>query len=172
MSKYNDINTAKDLIREVSAYGLSTDQDDRNRAADIFGNSGVGELAELANSKDTISGKQISQTFYFIAFNIWHWEQATRFFNEHTNPATKDAQESERKLKAQIKANEELLADVIRGDERVAEITEKYATLNADHARATSSLEEAQREVLTLKAKLYDLMTVGAYQDDLHTTII
>lgn len=49
MSKYDGIKTAAELVREVKNYGLSTVQEDLNRAADIIGNSEIGELVRLAN---------------------------------------------------------------------------------------------------------------------------
>ena len=48
-SKYDSITTAADLVKEVMAHGLSTVQDDLNRAADIFGRSSIEELVNLAN---------------------------------------------------------------------------------------------------------------------------
>lgn len=114
MSKYDSIDTAADLIREVAVHGLSMDQDDRNRAADIFGRTSIDELARLANDigrnnekgepdpKGTWSSsrKPTQETFYFIAFNIWHWSDAVNFFNEHTNPATKKPAASPRRTKS------------------------------------------------------------------------
>ena len=49
MSKYDGIKTAAELVREVKNHGLSTVQEDLNRAADIIGNSEIGELVRLAN---------------------------------------------------------------------------------------------------------------------------
>ncbi len=104
MSKYDNIETAADLVREVAACGLSTNQDDINRAANIFGRTSIEELVRLANDigRNNEKGepdpngtwssdrKATQGTFYFIAFNIWHWEQTVRFFNTHINPDTKD----------------------------------------------------------------------------------
>ena len=49
MSKYDGIKTAAELVREVKNHGLSTVQEDLNRAADIIGNSEIGDLVRLAN---------------------------------------------------------------------------------------------------------------------------
>jgi len=55
ISKYDEISTAKELVKEVIANGLSTDILDRNRASDIFGHSTTEELADLANSEERSS---------------------------------------------------------------------------------------------------------------------
>ena len=158
MSKYNNIETANGLIQEVISHGLSTEQDDLNRAADIFGNSKVGELAALANSKETVSGKQISDIFYFIAFRIWNWRDAVSFYNEHTSEERRLRLEAENKFNAQVKANEELLADVVRLDETVAELkAQTYAALEEVETQEKRA-EEAEAAVVVLKARLYDLM--------------
>ena len=49
MSKYDNIETAADLVTEVQLNGLSTDQEDICRVQDIFGQSPVKELIRLAN---------------------------------------------------------------------------------------------------------------------------
>ena len=80
-SKYDSITTAADLVKEVMAHGLSTVQDDLNRAADIFGRSSIEELVNLANDigrnnengepdpkGSWSSGRKATQsTFYMIA---------------------------------------------------------------------------------------------------------
>ena len=48
-SKYDNITTAADLISEVALHGLSTELNDLNRAADIFGRASIKELIALAN---------------------------------------------------------------------------------------------------------------------------
>lgn len=100
MSKYDSIKTAAELVREVKNHGLSTVQEDLNRAADIIGNTEIGELVRLANDigrnnengepdpKGTWNSDRIAtqNTFYSIISHIWHWEEVTRFWNQHTNP--------------------------------------------------------------------------------------
>ena len=151
MSKYDSIKTAADLISEVIMHGLSTEQDDTNRAADIFGNSAVGELAELANSEN----QKISNTFYSIAFRVWHWEQATRFFNEHTNPVTKEARanaEELRKVKSELEA-------IKLQEKHHKELAANYSTEVHD---LEVTVQEQAQTILELKAKLYDLTVAGA----------
>lgn len=108
MSKYDKIETAAELIAEVAAHGLSMAQDDICRAQDIFGRTPIGELARLANDigRNNENGepdpegswssgrKGTQETFYSIAFSIWHWQQATAFYNEHTNPDMKQAKKA------------------------------------------------------------------------------
>ena len=162
MSKYDNIKTAADLITEVSLNGLSTAQDDLNRAADIFGRSSIKDLAALANdaqckSEDGYStGKpSTSSTFYFIAFSVWNWEEATRFYNEHTLLLPTKYREATDKLKVETK----------RADQ-ATENWHKYEASSKEQwnaRRATEdALEAAQQEIVALKAKLYDLMTAGA----------
>ena len=162
MSKYDSIATAKDLIREVISHGLSIDIEDKNRAADILGNSSIRDLADLANSTDTISGKHITDTFYFIAFNVWNWRDAVNFFNEHTNPATKTARETAEKLKAAENDIEKLTADYKGVISKLNELGNQNIEEYNKVVHVTNALEAAQGEVITLKAKLYDLMTAVA----------
>ncbi len=170
-SKYDNIQTAAELIKEVQRNGLSLEQDDINRAADIFGRTSIGELDRLANDigrnndkgepdpNGSWSSNRIATqgTFYAIAFNIWHWEQATRFFNEHTNPDTKGHNVSnlEKRLDTSEKKYEKLLE---KSDDQRDELE---AALQRE-----SLLQEAytklKHENNALKAKLYDLMTDAA----------
>ena len=169
MSKYDKINTAKELIREVISNGLSIEQDDRNRAADIFGNSSVGGLAELANSKDEISGKWVMDTFYFIAFNVWHWEQAVSFFNQHSNPAKAEQErvanelkdlearherlrEANETLKEELNLCEGAFSDLEAARHRIVEIENQHI----------DELAEKDTEIMRLKAMLFDQMMKSA----------
>ena len=159
MSKYDSISTAADLIFEVRMNGLSTDQDDRNRAADIFGRSGIGELAALANDEHCRSedgrstGKpSTSRTFYFIAFSIWNWEDATRFFNEHSNIQTKNSR---------VASLESEAAKVSKLESQVETCKHLWHLEEQRSMKAERELAEAQSEITALKAKLYDFMTAG-----------
>jgi hypothetical protein len=155
VGRYDNIETAKDLIREVISGGFSTQQHDRNRAADIFGRTSIGELAALANSTEEICGKYVHSTFYFIAHGIWNWEELVRFYNEHTNTD-----------KAELRKTKATLADT---EKERARLQSDYDTAlqscreaNNNHRNAADDLAAAQQEIVTLKAKLYDLMTAGA----------
>jgi len=167
MSKYDNIKTAADLVTEVAIHGLSTDQEDLNRAADIFGNTSIGELARLANDIGrnnekgepdpdgtwSSSRKATQSTFYMIAFSIWNWREATAFFNEHTNPATKGHRVTklETSLKDAEKERNNLKTQLDATAERAKEYAYKIDDLNAEKAAL-------ELEITKLKAKLYDLM--------------
>lgn len=167
MSRYDSIKTATDLIMEVRMRGLSTSQDDLNRAADIFGRASIGELAALANDigrknekgepdpNGTWSSgrKGTQQTFYFIAFNIWHWEEATRFFNTHTNIQTKGCR---------IFDLEQEAAKIPNLEQQLETCKHLWQLEEQRSMKAERKLAEAQSKITALKAKLYDLMTVGA----------
>lgn len=86
---YEGIKTAKDLVLTVMVKGLSTDLNDICRAQDIFGHSTVSELVSLANN-ETGCRFHTRDTFYFILFKIWHYEDAVRFWNLYTNPEHKE----------------------------------------------------------------------------------
>ena len=153
--RYDNIETAEDLIREVISHGLSTQQHDRNRAADIFGRESIGNLATLANSDEEICGKCVSSTFYFIAFNIWNWEDATRFYNEHTLAVG----EKIRTLETQLEAEKKELHRVL---EERNELGKSCTENNNARREAETALATARQEITNLKAKLYDMMIAGA----------
>lgn len=175
MSKYDDIKTAAELVAEVRAHGLSLDQEDICRAQDIFGNSPIEELVRLANDigrnnekgeadpKGTwSSGRPATQnTFYSILFRIWNWEDATRFWNQHTNPEHEGYRELQEKLRAEMsehsttkKALENEHKAVLNERSQVCELKAKVACLE-------SFRHENNMTIMELKAKLYDLMTAG-----------
>lgn len=172
-SKYDNIKTAADLVREVQNHGLSTATDDICRAQDIFGNSSIEELARLANDigmnndqgepdpKDTRSSNRrpTQGTFYMIAFSIWNWEDATRFWNLHTNPEHMALQSAEKSLRAQESKVKELAAKLDNEQEARAVAEEGYNRLVGRCNEAERRAEAAQAEIMALKAKLYDYMT-------------
>lgn len=171
-SIYDNISTAKELVNYVMVHGMSTKTEDICRMQDIFGNSAVEDLAFLANDigrdnhdgepdpKGTMySGRRATRgTFYSILFSIWNWEDATRFWNTHTNP-------EHEKLK-ELRTENAALKDMARiaeqerekfNDERAnreAYIDEKLALLDEAIRRA----EDAEAEVIRLKARLFDLI--------------
>ena len=172
MSKYDSITTAKDLIIEVAMHGLSTIQEDINRAADIFGRTCIEELASLANddgletkedgSRWSTGKRGTQKTFYSIAFRIWHWEDATRFFNEHTNPATKDAKETAQELRKAKEEISSLTNSLNKLREQHNEQGEKYTDCGIRLHEMEQENRNLKHEIITLKSRLYDLMTAGA----------
>lgn len=175
-SKYDNIKTAADLVREVMAHGLSTVQEDICRAQDIFGNASVEELAALANDigrnndqgepdpKGTWSSnrKATQGTFYMIAFSIWNWEDATRFWNQHTNPEHDALREAKKSLKTMEDKAKELTAELDREQEARATVEEGYIRLVGKYNEAERQAKAAEAEIMALKAKLYDYMTKEA----------
>lgn len=172
MSKYDNIQSAKELVLEVQAHGLSTLQEDLCRAQDIFGNSSVEELVALANDigrnnekgepdpkGSWSSSRRATQgTFYSIAFQMWNWEDATRFWNQHTNPEREEFVELRKQvrgLETQVKHYDEQLGQEreLRQSEEVeaAKLKNKVEHLEID-------VQVRNREITELKAKLYDLM--------------
>lgn len=173
-SEYDNIKTAKELVSHVMFHGFSTKTEDVCRAQDIFGHSTIEELAFLANDigrdgkdgnpdpKGTMySGRRATRgTFYSILFQIWNWEDATRFWNEHTNP-------EHEKYVALVAEHSELMKAYNDLDSRGAEclqiaddMTKKAGELNGELAKAQYDLLMKENEIMRLKAKLYDL-TVG-----------
>lgn len=147
---YDNIQTAEELIREVISNGLNIEQNHINRAADIMGNTSVGALAVLANDERTVSGKRICETCYFILFSVWNWRQAVNFYNEHTLKI--------REKDETIKRDRATMRNI---EEHSAQLEKFNAELRKDNENTRNAFEEAQREIIALKAKLYDLMTVG-----------
>lgn len=172
-SKYDTIKTAADLVREVQNNGLSTAQEDICRAQDIFGNSSIEELARLANdigrNNDqgepdpkgswSSSRKPTQSTFYMIAFSVWNWEDATRFWNLHTNPeheALREAKENMAHLTNKVK---ELDIKLETEKAHSATVEGKYNRIAERCSAAERQTEAAKQEIMALKAKLYDCIT-------------
>lgn len=170
MSKYDNIKTAAELVAEVRANGLSTDQKDICRAQDIFGHTPIEELDRLANDigRDNDKGEPdphgtwsssrpaTQATFYQIAFTIWHWEDAVRFWNQHTNPEHTAFEEVKAENARLRKAKDELedQRDTLQHEQEMA--TREIESLRADERTMLSALEDAEAEVVNLKAELYD----------------
>lgn len=172
MSKYDGIKTAADLVVDVQLNGLSMVQEDICRAQDIFGNTTVDELVRLANDtgmnnengepdpKGTwSSGRKATQgTFYMIVSHIWNWEEVTRFWNLYTNPQTEELKELRKEHKKLSVLYDDLLVrrDELLADQKVgAETIDQLSSRAGDAQRRA---EEAEAEVVRLKAKLYDLL--------------
>ena len=164
-SKYDKITTPAELVSEIRFHGMSTEQEDICRIQDIFGNAPIEELVRLANDigrnnengepdpKGSWSSNRpaTQSTFYMILSQIWNWEEVTRFWNQHTNPQTKELQELRSANKELMTRLEKLLANQKVNDEVLSRLERQ---LIDTHNRA----EEAEAEVIQLKAKLYDLL--------------
>lgn len=179
-SKYDKIQTARDLVMEVRFHGMSLKQEDIVRAQDIFGNSTIEELDDLANDigrnnedgepdpKGTWSSTRVPtrDTFYSILFHIWNWEEATRFWNQHSNPDREQlvvAQIESKTLRAEVKEKEKRIEryqqdlDLAQEAEAAAKERAKEYAYSLDDMKA--ALAAKDDEIVRLKAKLYDLLT-------------
>lgn len=178
-SKYDSIKTAADLVSEVMFHGLSTNQDDLNRAADIIGSTSIEELARLANDigrnnasgepdpKGTWSSSRPAKqnTFYSIISHIWNWEEVTRFWNQHSNPEREELAELRKKLKDEMTEHSKTKAELKKKHDRIQELLNdskeggRYINkLSDEKMMAEDRAKAAEDEVVKLKAKLYDLM--------------
>lgn len=176
-SKYDSIKTAEELLKEVAAHGLSTKPEDICRAQDIFGHSEVQELVRLANDNGRLNGFDgepdprgtyssgrvgLSKYFYQVAFQIWSWEDATRFYNQYSNFSLIDALEDRNELKKRVNILDEELNRVKTDREqehkncREAVNAELAAQKRIDLLEAEAHMKDM--EIMELKAKLYDLL--------------
>ncbi len=149
-SIYDKIKTPKELIEEVKLHGLNTETVNICRAQDIFGNAPISDLVELAHKEH--------DKFYFVLFSIWNWEDATKFYNEHSNPQYAKLMNAQGDL------------DIARGSltiemAKVADLEEMHkaeqrARLKAEETAALAAVEilELEKKVTELKAKLYDAL--------------
>lgn len=171
-SKYDSIRTVAELVREVQMHGLSTTQEDLNRASDIFGHSTVEELATLANDigrnndngepdpkGNWSSNRQPTRwTFYSIISHIWNWEEVTRFWNLHTNPEHERLVEMNEVIKL-LRSNLEISVSEAKS-EREARAAEKAERVKAQTEidRLNGEMRGKDMEIMELKARLYDLL--------------
>lgn len=172
-SIYDEIKTAADLVREVMLHGLSTKQEDICRAQDIFGHSPVEELVKLANDNGmndehgnpdpkgswSSGRKGTRNAFYSIAFAIWNWEDATRFWNQYTNPDKETLVKTYEENAALKKQNASLTERRNQLLEEVKEASDKWESTYAQFREQEARALKAEEEIVQLKAKLYDLMT-------------
>lgn len=172
MSIYDNIQTAADLVRHVKAHGLSTVQEDIVRAQDIFGHTPLEDLHDLANDigRNDANGNpdpkgswssgraETRSTFYSILFKIWNWEDATRFWHQHSDPDFEELV----KLRADAKDLTEKVAHQreqihLEHDNRLKE-TNLRLDAEKEVRRLAAELHARDMEIMELKAKLYDLM--------------
>ena len=174
-SIYDNIKTPKELLEIVKVHGLNTEIEDVCRAQDIFGRAPIEDLVALANdngrkndagktdpSGSWSSGRDgLQKTFYSVLFHIWNWEDATRFWNQHTNPeyaSLKKTAEKVKELDAELSVTKsdctstKIEAEIYRTDLEKAEI---------ENTNLSAKVKAQEEEIMKLKARLYDLMVVG-----------
>lgn len=175
-SQYDKIKTPKELLVQVSMHGFSLNTEDVCRAQDIFGRAPIEDLVALANDNGRVndkgepdpegtwssSRKGYQNVFYQVLFHIWNWEDATRFYNQHTNPEFKKMKKSVAELEAELA---EARTEAEENKEDCQIWRERYESERAAHAEARKEAdfyqkgyETAHQEIIALKAKLYDLM--------------
>ncbi len=179
-SIYDSIKSAEELVRLVAMQGLSTKQEDIVRAQDIFGHESVDELVRLAHDNGRLDGpngkpdykgswsdgrKGLSATFYSVLFQIWNWEDATRFYNLHSNPEHDAFLELEAKLKEEMAEHTATKKELEHQVEQVQAEHKRYREECGAKLEAQEEVKHLKTEVydrdmtiLELKAKLYDLM--------------
>ncbi len=134
-------------------HGLSLNTEDICRAQDIFGRCPIENLEELAKNSDT------RDDFYFVLFQIWHWRDATNFYNRVSNPEIAIIQELKNQLKQERGAKAALQIEV----KSVAESRRAAEKDSETLKKRVEELEAIEHELadanIRLKAKLYDMMT-------------
>lgn len=178
-SQYDRIKTPRDLLAEVAMHGLSLNQLDICKAQDIFGRAAIIDLVALANDIGRIndrgepdpngslsSGREGTRKyFYQVLFHIWNWEDATRFYNQHSNPDYKKIAEQEDRIEELIAELDEARTEATEHKEDCLEWMKRCDAEKKAHAETVRELEfyqggyeAAHLEITKLKAKLYDLM--------------
>lgn len=174
-SIYDKIETAKDLLIEVKIHGLSTKAEDICRAQDIFGRATLQELIALANDNGRMNGDGeadpngswsngrdgLQKTFYSVLFHIWNWEDATRFWNMHTNPeyaSLKKIASNAKHLEASLALAESLSKT---NAQRVKLLSDDLVKAENENSNLTAKVKAQEEEILKLKARLYDLIVAG-----------
>lgn len=178
-SKYDNIETAKDLVSEVAIHGLSMAQEDICRAQDIFGGSSVKELDFLANDigRDDDNGnpdpngrwasgrRGTRRTFYMILANIWSFDDVTRFWNQHTNPEHKELKELQTKLRDEMREHGETkhflqveISKTAAEHERYLEASRATAKEIENVRRLEAEVHDLNMQIMELKAKMYDMI--------------
>ena len=171
-SIYDSINSPKELLEMVKFHGLGTEIEDICRAQDIFGRATLQELIALANDngKMNINGETdpngtwssgrdgLQKTFYSVLFHIWNWEEATRFWNQHTNPEYANLRKQAEAAKKTSEALKiaEYSREILENNERAFRDDLKKA--EDDNRNLTEKVKAQEEEIMKLKARLYDLM--------------
>lgn len=175
MSIYDSVKTAKDLITEVRAHGLSTAAEDICRAQDIFGHSTIEELAALATDNgrrdedgtpnqfgNWSSGRDGTQkVFYQIIFTIWNWEEATKYYNEHSNPLYIEGRNAVKERNQLNKTLENQSAQLDKLNQEITEDKDAINQLIGEKYEYQKEIDEKDAVIVKLKARLYDLMVAS-----------
>lgn len=165
ITKLEQVKTAAELITLISWQGIPTDTESICTMQDIIGHTAQDELIALAQD-DGLERRDDGSTWstgrrgtqkemMSLLFTIWHWEDATRFYNNHVNPI---AQEN----KAKAAQADTYKARAKKAEEAAQHNMQIWEEADARADKAEKELREAQAEIMRLKAMLFDYMTKTA----------
>lgn len=178
MSRYKNM-TAAEIIRDVNNFGLTTDTESICDIQDVFGNTDIEELDKLANDigRNNENGEPdpngswsssrvpTRDNFYFVLFHIWCWEDAVRFYNQHTDPRRKQYEktlEENGRLADELNEAERKHEEVTKLYQRGAEcrkvLENKVTEMQETITDKDMEIERLNVEIMRLKARLYDMM--------------
>lgn len=151
----------KDLVKLINMTAATGGLDVTNEAIcdyqDMIGHSSVEQLHELAN------GEQ-KETFYRVYGVAYGTIAAIKFYCENSRKLAGVIEEhDEARMDAEERADrmertaQQWKEDCEKWEARCHEANEKSAGHEWEEANAKAQLEEAQREIVELKAKLWDL---------------
>ena len=154
ITKLEQVTSARELITYTKSFGVPTSAENICTMQDIIGNSTVDELTELANKEGS--------ALMFLLFHIWNWERATDFYNKYVNQqykAEKEEIEKLRKENKEQKADISILKDRSEKDRKAIDALQKsWEDTDAELFETKNKLEEAEKEIVKLKAMLFDYM--------------
>lgn len=172
-SIYQNVKTAKDLLIAVKINGLSTKTEDIVKVQDIFGHASVDELVDLANDNGRLdvhgnpdpdgtwsSGREgLSKVFYSVLFQIWNWEDATRFYNEHSNPEYKKLKTVKQAFEQTVREKELAEKNFDTAMKNAGILNEKLCEKSKEEMLLKEKIDSQEMEIIRLKARLFDMMT-------------
>lgn len=151
--KYDEIKNLNELVYSVKAHGLETDAESLCRVQDILGHSTQKELDDVANSV-------YRNELFFIMFRVWHYVDATRFFNRH-NGVDYRYDELKKEYDDLDKENQDYKAEISNLELQLENAEKNLELLDQVERKAKEAevaLESKDLEIMKLKARLYDLM--------------
>lgn len=169
-SIYKNVKDLAELLVIVKRKGLSTEQEDICRVQDIFGHATEEEMVALANDKGRGNSEEgwycgrdgLSSTFYFVLFKIWCWEEAVRFYNEHSNRPLIEKMKEMETIKNELESVRQKVLELISNESKAKELffaeRERADRAEKEAIIAIQDLDIAKGEIRKLKAKLYDLL--------------
>lgn len=150
--KYNNL---EELLKEVQATrGLDTNIEFITHVQDLIGHSTIDELHDLS--------RQYKETFYRVYDEAEGVEATMRFFAEHSRFSTNlqeqlaDAEADRDKYQHLYKTEKESRDLDLK---ELQELRGKHNKNLTELVNKQREVDELRKELITLKAKLYDLMT-------------